>query len=1431
MQYWGGGILLGKLCSFLALCVFSFVLSCKHNAKDSGGNDSPTLEEVSITVRCDEHVKLKKDASFNVKKGSAWKAVKEKAKDIIASVDEGFELSVWKLENKDGIYLSDSYVFKTNTTVFIGTKIKGSADPEMIFITITVDKGAMLIDAQAVNVDKGTKWQSIKNTCNQQIKIKEGFSFVCWKLSDQDGIEIKDDYSFEENKTVFAQTKENQNTPDPNPSGKIIITVEADEGYTLDGQPTFALEKEEDWKFIKEKAEEKVSLKAGYKKTGVTIFGVYIKDDVSYSVKVSATVRAVSVKEGEDEEKDKSYFNLCGDEGIDIKISNFASLRFHNGTLWKDFKIFADDNKTVKEGYEFLEWVHASGEKMTDESVITRAGWFCAASKRKDFDPNAEFPITDAKFFKTDGHGTITGYTCEKEELPKNLVFPSTIDGVPITKIGPNAFDLVWTYEILDLSKMESLKTIAKAAFCTSKARVIRFPASLEEIEDADLKYERPTRGAFAGLRELDVLEFPQNSKLKRIGIGAFEDLCYPVNAYFDPQIPKHMRPVKIDLSNCTELEEIGDFAFFQSPRIVDAPILPDSVKVIGKYAFASSAFIKGVLHLPKNLEIVKFNAFGVAGSGGGFPNIHGYLSLTGLDFSKCSNLTTIEEDAFEALRDCTSVDFSGLESLKEIGKSSFSGIGAENIVLPPKLEIVGDFAFSGAKTKTFTLPKTLKKIGEHAFWDSAVESVNFSSPNSLEHIREYAFYKTKLKSLDLSSLNSLEIIEDSAFRDCEELGGGIKFPPNLKTIGEYAFSGFDTMSSEHITVKITKLDFSQCKKIENIGGGAFRKLDFLKEVDFSNANIKKIDKNAFCECKKLETLNMDKQGSIEVIEAEAFAECPSIKGILNFSKDLKKIGWNVFGFANSSEKLVNKGLEELDFSNCTKLEKIGEYSFSGCIGVKKIDFSNCGVKEIEDDAFNLSYSYYDNGNYKTDCNESLEELDFSPCENLKELGRYNFNNLSALKNITLPRNLKKLENNFNNCDSFVGEIVLPKAIEEYKKSFCNCDGIETLHLENANTEIRSSFNDCKKLKTMIIDEGEVNDCRIPNCIESLILKEGIFTGEEGFRCYGESLKTLDLRACSKIKTLKSVGSRETIEKVLFPTSLEKIGSRAFSETKKIEDLDLSSLSKLKTIDSSAFYRSNLKKIKLPSAITYLGERSFSETPIKSIDMSNCILLEEIDSNLFDECKELQSIKLPPSIKNIGDSAFNNCTSLTSIDLFSCTELLSIKEEAFKGCVELSGTIKFPKKLKTIERWAFIRYDESSPSLKKIEELDFSECEELETIGQEAFQGLEGVTHPIILGKNIKTIDLRAFKNCSAVPEIDLSKCTQLKRLNYEIFYGCKNANVILPSSIEESAYSTRPFGNKGDENSLCKNVTVPNEAIKELVAKTGYPKDRIIVK
>ena len=47
---------------------------------------------------------------------------------------------------------------------------------------------------------------------------------------------------------------------------------------------------------------------------------------------------------------------------------------------------------------------------------------------------------TNSAIFKTDGNGIITGYTCPKGELPKNLVIPAKIGNEVITGIGKDAF-------------------------------------------------------------------------------------------------------------------------------------------------------------------------------------------------------------------------------------------------------------------------------------------------------------------------------------------------------------------------------------------------------------------------------------------------------------------------------------------------------------------------------------------------------------------------------------------------------------------------------------------------------------------------------------------------------------------------------------------------------------------------------------------------------------------------------------------------------------------------------------------------------------------------------------------------------------------------------------------------------------------------------
>jgi len=66
--------------------------------------------------------------------------------------------------------------------------------------------------------------------------------------------------------------------------------------------------------------------------------------------------------------------------------------------------------------------------------------------------------------FKTDGNGIITGYTCDKTDLPKALVIPAKIGNEVITGIRNNAFYDCKGLTSLDLSACTSLTVIGVEA-------------------------------------------------------------------------------------------------------------------------------------------------------------------------------------------------------------------------------------------------------------------------------------------------------------------------------------------------------------------------------------------------------------------------------------------------------------------------------------------------------------------------------------------------------------------------------------------------------------------------------------------------------------------------------------------------------------------------------------------------------------------------------------------------------------------------------------------------------------------------------------------------------------------------------------------------------------------------------------------------------
>ena len=130
------------------------------------------------------------------------------------------------------------------------------------------------------------------------------------------------------------------------------------------------------------------------------------------------------------------------------------------------------------------------------------------------------------------------------------------------------------------------------------------------------------------------------------------------------------------------------------------------------------------------------------------------------------------------------------------------------------------------------------------------------------------------------------------------------------------------------------------------------------------------------------------------------------------------------------------------------------------------------------------------------------------------------------------------------------------------------------------------------------------------------------------------------------------------------------IDAYAFSGCKKITNMVIPD--SVNTIGVSSFYYcSSLKNITLPNnkSLNVLQNYSFKGTAITSITIPNSVT--QIQSGVFEECKNLETIIIPNSVTSILDSAFLKCVSLTNITIPN--GVTSMRDFLFGNCSSLTS--------------------------------------------------------------------------------------------------------------------------------------------------------------
>jgi len=165
----------------------------------------------------------------------------------------------------------------------------------------------------------------------------------------------------------------------------------------------------------------------------------------------------------------------------------------------------------------------------------------------------------------------------------------------------------------------------------------------------------------------------------------------------------------------------------------------------------------------------------------------------------------------------------------------------------------------------------------------------------------------------------------------------------------------------------------------------------------------------------------------------------------------------------------------------------------------------------------------------------------------------------------------------------------------------------------------------------------------------------------------------------------------EYIKELIIPDGVYGIAYEAFMKYYCLESLELPDT--LKIIGSDAFYQcSSLRKIALPSSIEEINSGIAYGTfgsclQLVEVDLSKT-KLEILPKYLFANCKKLQKVILPKTLKKIEEDCFYGCEKLTSIEF---NEGLIVIEKNFDSLKGLS-IINLPDSVVHIENMSWFYY-------------------------------------------------------------------------------------------------------------------------------------------
>lgn len=514
------------------------------------------------------------------------------------------------------------------------------------------------------------------------------------------------------------------------------------------------------------------------------------------------------------------------------------------------------------------------------------------------------------------------------------------------------------------------------------------------------------------------------------------------------------------------------------------------------------------------------------------------------------------------------------------------------------------------------SVPAGIKEIAPEAFADqNGITKVYI--PSTVEKIGEGAFRNcTNLKEVYLS--DGLTEIESGAFAGCSSLSG-FTLPKTLETIGAGVFSGDTALKSVNIGKNPmfsyadgVLYDRDQTKLIEVMPG---------REAETLNmpTTVTDIERYAFWGQEHLKEVTLSP--NLSEIPEYAFSNCTSLQKV-SIPYSVRRIAAKAF------EDCINLGNMTIPPSVTT----IHDTAFDGCDNLKiQAEDGSAAQTFAQEREQNQTVStmLQDDvavGNFYN--KQDAEQEASTVSGNSTGTGDYDVNHPADVSNLDVSKYYA------NDPSSVLGKtrivqnqavVMMDPKAEENKQ--------ETEPAEEKNYELLDDISrDKVKIKQFYQDQ---------------------------------SLGLQELPAVTEIGDFAF--ARSTLQGIVLPDGLKKIGYGAFYHCDALTDVEIPS--SVSVIEPEAFSKTPYLDNWLAGSgddylivgdgilLAYRGDKSSISIPEG---------VEKIASGVFSGHTELTWVNLPASLTEIGEAAFSGCTFLEK--LTGGDNLQRIKDRAFLGC-------------------------------------------------------------------------------------------------------------------------------------------------------------------